>query len=78
MTFGLVHANYSLPKWQAVKLTFFAPCFLVTALVYSSTFLTRILPGPVLSSGVNLTTSIFTCSILKLFRQPICFYRQAS
>ena len=32
---------------------------------------------PVLSSGVNLTTSIFTRSILKLFRQPICFYRQA-
>ena len=27
MTCGLVHAIYSLPKWQAVKLTFFAPCF---------------------------------------------------
>ena len=26
MTCGLVHAIYSLPKWQAVKLTFFAPC----------------------------------------------------
>ena len=26
MTCGLVHAGYSLPKWQAVKLTFFAPC----------------------------------------------------
>ena len=25
MTCGLVHASYSLPKWQAVKLTFFAP-----------------------------------------------------
>ena len=25
-TFQLVHASYSLPKWQAVKLTFFAPC----------------------------------------------------
>ena len=24
MTFGLVDANYSLPEWQAVKLTFFA------------------------------------------------------
>ena len=23
MTFGLVHASYSLPQWQAVKLTFF-------------------------------------------------------
>ena len=26
MTCGLVHASYNLPKWQAVKLTFFAPC----------------------------------------------------
>ena len=25
MTFRLVHASYSLPEWQAVKLTFFAP-----------------------------------------------------
>ena len=25
MTFGLVHASYSLPEWQAVKMTFFAP-----------------------------------------------------
>ena len=25
MTFGLVHSNYSLPEWQGVKLTFFAP-----------------------------------------------------
>ena len=29
MTFRLVHTSYSLPKWQAVKLTFFAPCFLL-------------------------------------------------
>ena len=27
MTFGLVHASYSLPEWQAVKLTFFAHCY---------------------------------------------------
>ena len=26
MTWGLVHASYSLPEWQAVELTFFAPC----------------------------------------------------
>ena len=26
MTCGLLHASYSLPKWQAVKQTFFAPC----------------------------------------------------
>ena len=27
MTCGLVHAIYSLPEWQAVKLTYFTPCF---------------------------------------------------
>ena len=26
MSLGLVHVIYSLPEWQAVKLTFFAPC----------------------------------------------------
>ena len=26
MMFGLVHASYNLPEWQAVNLTFFAPC----------------------------------------------------
>ena len=25
MTFGLVHASFSLPEWQALKTTFFAP-----------------------------------------------------
>ena len=34
MTCGLVHASYSLPKWQAVKLTFFnlRPEFINSAL----------------------------------------------
>ena len=27
MTLRLVHARYSLPEWQAVNLTFFAPCW---------------------------------------------------
>ena len=27
MTCGPVHASYSLPEWQTVKLTFFAPWF---------------------------------------------------
>ena len=27
MMFGLVNVSFSLPKWQAVKMTFFAPCF---------------------------------------------------
>ena len=26
MSFGLVNASFSLPKYQAVKMTFFAPC----------------------------------------------------
>ena len=26
MTFGLVNASFSLPEWQTVKMTFFAPC----------------------------------------------------
>ena len=25
MSFGLVYASFSLPEWQAVKMTFFAP-----------------------------------------------------
>ena len=29
MTFGLVNASFSLPEWQAVKMTFFAPCLIV-------------------------------------------------
>ena len=26
MMFGLVNVSFSLPKWQAEKITFFAPC----------------------------------------------------
>ena len=29
INFGQVHASYSLPDWQAVKVTFFAPCYLL-------------------------------------------------
>ena len=28
-TFGLVHANYNLPEWQAVKVPFSAPCIIM-------------------------------------------------
>ena len=28
MIFGLVNVSFSLPEWQAVKMTFFAPCCL--------------------------------------------------
>ena len=35
MTRGLVQfGSYSLPVWQAVKLTFFAPCMLHVGLFY--------------------------------------------
>ena len=27
MIFGLVNVSFSFPEWQAVKMTFFAPCF---------------------------------------------------
>ena len=37
MTFGLVNASFSLPKWQAVKMTFFAPvCYPLDKLLPSS------------------------------------------
>ena len=36
MTCGLVYANYSLPKWQAVKLTFFAPMPFFIAIIFVS------------------------------------------
>ena len=28
MMFGLVNVSYNLPEWQAVKMTFLAPCYL--------------------------------------------------
>ena len=33
MTFGLVNASFSLPEWQAVKMTFFARCDMTFALI---------------------------------------------
>ena len=30
MTVGLVSASFSLPEWQALKMTFFAPCVCTT------------------------------------------------
>ena len=38
MTCGLVHVSYSLPEWQAVKLTFFAPWWLTLPNVIMSKF----------------------------------------
>ena len=41
MTFGLVHVSYSLPEWQAVKLTFFAPCIYFTVYVHIKSLSTK-------------------------------------
>ena len=43
MTFGLVYAALSLPEWQAVKITFFAPCTLNPYLWFAC--LTQHFPG---------------------------------
>ena len=33
MTSGLVNAMFSLPKWQAVKMIFFAPCVSIQSFI---------------------------------------------
>ena len=42
LTPGLVNASFGLPKWQAVKMIFFAPCFLIKNYVVD---LKLIIPG---------------------------------
>ena len=54
MTCALVHAVYSLPERQAVKLTFFAPWFLL-----SKRFLLRDLIGKWLNSKRKKTTVLY-------------------
>ena len=45
MTCGLVHASCCLPEWQAVKLTFFAPCCNMNFnLFFASLFTARKVP----------------------------------
>ena len=39
MMFGLVNVSFSLPKWQAVKVTFFAPCSISFIFLYVFFFL---------------------------------------
>ena len=46
MTFGLLHAGYSFPEWQAVKLTFFAPCCNTEFSSLSSDYFVRLHEGP--------------------------------
>ena len=38
MMFGLVNVSLSLPEWQAVKMTFFAPCFGLLNLVFNAVY----------------------------------------
>ena len=38
MMFGVIHASFSLPAWQALKMTFFAPWGLYKALMLSGIF----------------------------------------
>ena len=35
MTSGLVSASFSLFEWQAVKMIFFAPCFIFSSLSFT-------------------------------------------
>ena len=41
MTSGLVNASFSLPKWQAVKMIFFAPCKYMHFRVFTITFVLK-------------------------------------
>ena len=38
MIFGLVNVSLSLPEWQAVKMTVFAPCFGLLNLVFNAVY----------------------------------------
>ena len=53
MTSGLVNVSFSLPKWQAVKLIFFAPCFL-------EIFIITGLKSNAILSVVDRNVAIFT------------------
>ena len=39
MTSGLVNASFSLPEWQAVKMIFFAPVYLISPFVFGFVWL---------------------------------------
>ena len=41
MTCGLVNASFSLPKWQAVKTIFFAPCIVLFSLLLRTIVVTK-------------------------------------
>ena len=74
MTCGLVHACYSLPEWQAVKLTFFAPCieFILTA-TYSLSLLFGQSSLNTVSSTMYLS-SFEVCMWLEFIPHPISLF----
>ena len=67
-TFGLVNASFILPKWQAVKMIFFAPCTIVT-ICKTHTFL-----PPLLFDATFQQTFwfLFWDSLLSLVVQEVC------
>ena len=56
MTCGLIHASYSLPEWQAVKLTFFAPCS--SAICFGTSRLLCCLIVGIHTSGISISLSL--------------------
>ena len=67
MTFGLVHASYSLPEWQAVKLTFFAPC---SPVKYTFLLLLEFLVKPL---GLR-TKPVFQISLISKLPEKECLW----
>ena len=70
MTFGLVNASFSLPKWQAVKMTFFAHC---PQLAYMHSIDHRILSLPLCCILVMIW---FTLSLI-IVRFSLSFLNQS-
>ena len=62
-TCGLVHASYSLPEWQAVKLTFFAPYCLNLGM--GVTWITHTYPLVILNGYIRMTI-LFSLTTFKI------------
>ena len=64
--FGLVHSSYSLPEWQAVKLTFFAPWWLSKIILTKYTWVWQLSCGitrlDIATDTVANATKIFSFS----------------
>ena len=64
ITCGLAHASYSLPEWQAVKRTFFAPCFLYLS---GSYWFLNFLIKSCSSLNISASLQIISCSFSGTF-----------